>query len=117
MKNDDSKQGKGKKGEAQALDYLQAKGYSLLRRNFRNKRSEIDLIMKEGQTIVFIEVKYRSSNRFGYPEEFVTPRQQKSIILGAEQYLIENGWDGNIRFDIVAISGDTAIDHFEDAFY
>lgn len=110
----------GQKGEGIAASFLETNGYQLLAKNYRYRRSEIDLICQTGQTLVFIEVKWRKNNDFGYPESFVEEAQANRIKTGAEQYLVENGWDGPIRFDILAISGtadkNLEINHFEDAF-
>ncbi|UXX80722.1 YraN family protein [Reichenbachiella carrageenanivorans] len=107
----------GHKAEDLALDYLLRKSYVLADRNYRHKKSEIDLIMRQKETLVFVEVKYRSSTKFGHPETFVSPNQQRSIIEGAEHYMITNNWQGNIRFDIIAVDAKYHITHFEDAFY
>ncbi|MEO9805564.1 MAG: YraN family protein [Reichenbachiella sp.] len=107
----------GEQGEDLAHTYLANKGYVLLEKNYRRKQSEIDLIMQVQTTIVFVEVKYRKSNTFGYPEEFVSANQRRSIIEAADYYLTLNNWGGNIRFDIIAINARFEIEHFEDAFY
>lgn len=110
----------GDKGEQIAANYLLKLGYQILEKNFRAKRSEIDIICKGGNTIVFVEVKTRSSTKFGHPEEFVDEAKSAKIIEGAESYLMERDWNGAIRFDIVSIlmSGSkNEIKHFKDAFY
>lgn len=107
----------GQKAEDQALSYLKDKGYVLQERNYRHKRSEIDLILIDSNTLIFVEVKYRSSSQFGHPEEFVSDNQKRSIIQGAEHYISNLDWQGPIRFDIVAIDAQFDIAHFEDAFY
>lgn len=107
----------GRKAEQLALDYLIEKGYSLQERNYRFRRSEIDLILLQDQTLVFVEVKYRRNSKYGHPEEFVSANQQRSIIEGADQYLYDHNWMGNIRFDIIAIDAQLNLMHFEDAFY
>ncbi|MDW3212238.1 MAG: YraN family protein [Reichenbachiella sp.] len=107
----------GQKAEQEALNFLVDKNYSLLERNYRYKRSEIDLIMTNQKTLVFVEVKFRSNNKFGHPEEFVSDNQKQSIIKGAEHYIDSIAWEDNIRFDIVAVDANFKIEHFEDAFY
>lgn len=107
----------GQKAEQHALSFLINKGYSLREKNYRYKRSEIDLIVIQKNTLVFVEVKFRSNSRFGHPEEFVSDNQKQTIMKGAEQYLSTTEWQGNIRFDILAIDGQFNIEHFEDAFY
>lgn len=113
----DPKHIKGQKGELLALRHLEKCNYSFLAQNYRFRRSEIDLIMRDCNTIVFVEVKYRKSNRYGFPEEFVSNNQKRSIIEAADEYLVTNNWEGSIRFDIVAINASLEIQHFEDAFY
>jgi putative endonuclease len=107
---------RGKLGEAKAEKFLTEMGYSIIARNYRYKRSEIDLIMQKENWLVFVEVKMRSSEAFGFPEESVNAAKRKKILEGAAQYLEETRWAGNVRYDIVAISKNK-IDHFEDAFY
>lgn len=107
---------KGKTGEALAARYLQKQGYEILASNYRYKKAEIDLITRQGKLIVFVEVKLRTSLDYGLPEQAVTPQKQALILLAAENYLVENNLDNDIRFDIISIINDE-IDHFEDAFY
>lgn len=107
----------GKKGEDLAIEYYLQKGYQLITRNYRYRRGEIDLIFEKSKCLVFVEVKLRKHLTFGHPEEFVTNNQQRSIINTADHYLQEPQWEGNIRFDIIAINAQMEITHFEDAFY
>lgn len=106
----------GNRGEDAALEFLLQKGYVLIARNYRYKRSEIDLIVQKENWLVFVEVKMRSSHAYGFPEESVDAAKRKKILEGAAQYLMETNWQGNVRYDIVAISKNK-IEHFEDAFY
>lgn len=107
---------RGQQGEHQAEEFLLQKGYSVIARNYRYKRSEIDLIVQKENWLVFVEVKMRSSKAFGFPEESVKEAKRKKILEGAAQYLEETNWHGNVRYDIVAIH-QNEIEHFEDAFY
>ncbi|GHE56106.1 MULTISPECIES: YraN family protein [Roseivirga] len=110
----------GKKGEDLACSFLQSHGYEIVVRNFRHKKSEIDVICRKDNLLVFVEVKTRRSVEFGFPEEFVSQNQQKAIIRAAENYVIEHAWKGDIRFDIVAVlinKETTDIEHLKDAFY
>src|SRR5687768_5528471 len=109
----------GKDGEVQAAEFLKAKGYEILVRNYRHKHAEIDLIVKKGAFIVFVEVKTRSYSFFGEPEAFVDSKKAATVIHAAEQYTNENKYEGNIRFDIVSVKTgvNPEIVHFEDAFY
>ena len=107
----------GRSGENMAVNYMVSLGFRVLHQNYRYRRGEIDLIVEKNGLLVFVEVKYRKGIQYGYPEEFVSPNQQQSIIQTADQYIHENNWQGNIRFDIIAINGDMEVKHFEDAFY
>jgi putative endonuclease len=115
----------GDRGEALALGYLVKKGYMPIERNYRTRRGEIDLILNDGNTLVFVEVKLRRGTGFGDPLEAVTLRKQARIRRITEQYLAERGQDfaerfDAMRFDVVGIlltsSGSPEISHVEDAF-
>jgi len=111
---------KGKEAEDMAADFLRSNGYEIVHQNYRHRRSEIDLIARKDKWLVFVEVKMRSSHAFGYPEEFVDYQKRKNVVFGAEHYTYEHNYNGNVRFDVVAISmhnGVPEIRHFEDAFY
>lgn len=107
---------KGKDGELRAEKFLTQKGFEILERNYRYKRSEIDLIVRKKDWLIFVEVRMRGSVAFGFPEQTVNQAKRKKIMEGAAQYLIETNWLGNVRYDIVAIRKDEIM-HFEDAFY
>lgn len=110
----------GDKGETIAKDYLIEKNYLILEKNWRYLKAEIDLIAQKEDCIVFVEVKTRSSINFGSPESFVSEKQQKRIILAANEYLQKNDIQREARFDIISITIDKkkgAIKHIEDAFY
>jgi putative endonuclease len=109
----------GKEGEKQAAEFLREKGYEILVRNYRYKHAEIDLIVKKGSFIVFVEVKTRSYSFYGEPEAFVDSKKAALVLGAAEQYTYENKYEGNIRFDIVSVKtgANPEIVHFEDAFY
>lgn len=111
---------KGREAEDLAAEYLKSQGYEIVQRNYRYKHSEIDLIARKDKWLVFVEVKMRSSDAFGYPEEFVDYRKAKNVVYGAEQYTFERDYNGNVRYDVVAITmrnGVPDLKHFEDAFY
>ena len=111
----------GQSGEDAALAYLLQQGYELVHRNYRHGRAEVDLVVRLGQhLLVFVEVKTRTSSRYGYPEEFVTARKQELFRRAAEQLQEELNWTGDIRFDILALTSAASglhVEHFEDAFY
>lgn len=115
-----SKADTGSRGEALAADFLERKGYSVLERNYRHKRSEIDLIVRKNELLVFVEVKAKANVSHGHPEIAVDDRKAAKVMEGAEHYIDSIGWKHNIRFDVIAITfSDSAydIEHFEDAFY
>ena len=101
-----------------ATRFLQQKGFTLVARNYRYRQGEIDLVMRDCDMLVFVEVKLRRNANFGNPETFVNQAQANRIAEAADHYLHEITWEGNIRFDIVAITlqPQTTIEHFEDAF-
>jgi len=105
----------GKKGEDMAAGFLLAQSYTILRRNFRSGRGEIDIIARFENHIIFVEVKWRSRVDFGFPEEAVSEAKANLIAQTAEAFLEEINWEGAIRFDIIAITG-KKIEHFIDAF-
>lgn len=101
-----------------AAKYLVNKGYNILERNFRTRYSEIDIIAKDGETYVFCEVKYRSSNRFGSPLDAVDIRKQKRISKAAIYYcMVKRIYNKPCRFDVIAVYSDDEIEHIEDSFY
>lgn len=109
----------GQLAEDWAAQHLQKLGFTIVGRNYRYQRAEIDIIAKKQGLLVFTEVKARSNDRFGHPEDFVTPRQQALIHTAAEEYIMAHDWDKAIRFDIIAVfkrHGQVQLMHFEDAF-
>lgn len=109
----------GQLGENLALDYLLNKEYKLLERNYRFKHLEIDLIMKDKDYLIFVEVKTRQTAEIGEPYLAVTRKKQKQIIKAANQYILESDWQNEARFDVVSIvhnSYRTKIEHIDNAF-
>lgn len=96
----------GDAAEDQAVSYLSAKGLRAISRNYRCKFGEIDLIAEEGDTLVFVEVRYRKNDYFGSALESVTVKKQRKIITTARYYLAEKklGESRPIRFDVVGIT-------------
>jgi putative endonuclease len=109
----------GQEGEQMAADYLKKNGWEILEMNYRYRRSEIDLIAVKDLHLVFFEVKVRTNTTFGHPEDFVDDKKAENIIKGAEHYIGQIDWRGNIRFDIISIikKEKPELKHFEDAFY
>ncbi len=95
----------GRDGERESEEYIKKKGYAILERNYRVKGGEIDLIARVGDTLVFIEVKARSSIRFGYPEEAVGITKKRRIARAMRVYLRAHPISSEtyIRFDIISL--------------
>jgi putative endonuclease len=111
----------GREGEDVAVRYLQRHRYRVLERGFRMLRGEIDIIARDGATLVFIEVKTRQGTRFGVPEEAVTAAKQEQIRRIAQAYLNKTrNWDSPCRFDVIALEaepdGRRTVRHLKDAF-
>ncbi len=108
--------------ERLAIDYLLSKGYSILKHSYRCKFGEIDIIAKDYEYTVFIEVKYRKSELYGYPRQAVNINKQKHIIRTAMYYIKQNvGYEIPMRFDIVEflkddVNGVDKLTHLESAF-
>lgn len=97
----------GKKGEALAAKDLKRRGYKVLSCNYRNGLGEIDIIARDGNCIVFVEVKTRRSGRFGDAKYAVTPAKQRKMSMVALAYLKEQGlMDHRARFDVVTVRMD-----------
>lgn len=108
----------GKKYEELAVSYLLDKGYRILDRNFRiGRNSEIDIVAKDNNTIVFVEVKYRSGTSSGHPFESVNVSKQRKICNAARGYIYCNGLSPDIpyRFDVIGICREK-VEHVENAF-
>lgn len=111
-----NKRAMGAEGEAAACEALQCAGMTILERNYRRPTGEIDVIARDRRTIVFVEVKRRSSLRYGSPAEAVNRTKQQRIIRTAQIYLSENALDdASVRFDVVEVLPD-AIRHIRNAF-
>lgn len=111
----------GERGESLAVGFLQEKGLRILERNWRHQRAEIDIIAMDGEVLVFLEVKTRTSEYFGPPETFVTPQKEKLMVRAAHAYMQQISHDWEIRFDIVSVlyqnREDYEIRHLPDAFW
>jgi len=110
----------GKKGEQLAVDFLLNKGYSIIERNYRFQKAEVDIIAQLKETLAIVEVKTRSKIDFGNPQDFVKPKQIQNLVKVVDEFVIANALDVEVRFDIIAIVKDNKqfkIEHLEDAFY
>ncbi|MCL4171437.1 UNVERIFIED_CONTAM: hypothetical protein GTU68_056272 [Idotea baltica] len=110
----------GKEGERLALIHLQKNGYQILEHNYRYLKAEVDIIaLKEG-TLAIVEVKTRSTRDFGLPQDFVSKKQIKRLVMATDYYVNLNDLTVEVRFDIIAVIIDknkVELEHLEDAFY
>ena len=107
----------GAEMEGKACAFLEGKGLAVVERNFRCRLGEVDIVARDGATLVFVEVKYRRGSGRGLPEEAVTPRKAETIRRVALYYLVRHGLPESqaMRFDVVAIEGGQ-IRHYVGAF-
>ncbi|MBO6117093.1 MAG: YraN family protein [Bacteroidales bacterium] len=110
----------GRKGEDIAAEYLESLGYRILTRNYVYCKKEIDIIARDGNTVVFVEVKERATEVFGMPYQAVTKAKQRKIIDVADNYLRRYNIDSEARFDIISITlmptSQPQITHIKQAF-
>lgn len=108
----------GKWGEDVAAEHLTQNGYEIIGRNVRTPYGEIDIVAKQNNITIFVEVKTRTSNKMGLPEESITTRKREHMISCAEQYAMDNEID-HWRIDVISIEGkpgiETKITYFENA--
>lgn len=97
----------GQRGEQLAVAHLERQGYVILERNWRCPAGELDIVAREGETLAFVEVRTRRGERFGSPEESLTPAKQSRLIELAQTYVQEKGLtDPSWRIDVVAVELD-----------
>ena len=113
----------GRWGEDRAAEFLKAKGYRIVGRNYSCRMGEVDIIARKGRFIVFAEVKLRRSDRFAKAMEFVTEAKQRRVIAAAELWLQANPTTAQPRFDVIEVyapaglqTGKPEINHIKDAF-
>lgn len=111
----------GSRGEDLAAEFLKDKGYRIIARNYKTPIGEIDIIAKDGRTLVFVEVKTRSNNSFGHPFEAVDARKRHKLKNLAMLYLKKQKQDCAVRFDVLSIhisinNSKKDIEHIQDAF-
>lgn len=101
------------------MQFLASKGFEILDTNWRFQRAEIDIVARHGDLLVMVEVKARSSNYYGEPEQFVDDNKRGHLLRAAEGYLEQSSLDCEIRFDVVSVLFNKevpTITHIEDAF-
>jgi len=109
----------GKKGEDLAVEHLLKNGYAIVERNWRFQKAEIDIIAQKGNTLAIVEVKTRSSDYFGNPQDFITPKKIKLLVTAVDAYVAQRDLDVEVRFDVIAIINQKntfEIAHLTDAF-
>lgn len=115
-----ARQSLGRWGEDCARAFLQERGFEVVERNLRTPLGEIDLIVRQGRNLVFVEVKTRRTTSFGAPQDAVTARKQRQIIRAAQWYLGGGRFGGlQPRFDVVAVlvsASGPRIEHIANAF-
>ncbi|WP_214072190.1 YraN family protein [Mucilaginibacter sp. dw_454] len=111
----------GRHGESLAKTHLEAAGYQILDLNWTHGKAEVDLIAYKDKVIIFAEVKTRTGNGFGQPEDFVDIHKQRLLAKAADEYIYLKSHEGEVRFDIIAIlftnDTDYTLNHIEDAFW
>ena len=108
----------GRLGEARARHYLLSRGWAILACNYRFGRREVDLVVRRGDLVAFVEVKTRAGRGYGAPEDAVTRLKRREIEIVAQQYLVGHRLDDvDVRFDVIAVTvgRDVRIEHIEDA--
>lgn len=115
-----SKRRIGAQWENVAADFLLQHSYEILERNFYYNHGEVDIVAKDGDELVFVEVKFRRTPKFGTPEEALTPKKQELLRRTAEGFVVERNMENiSCRFDVVAIqleNGEKKISHYKNAF-
>ncbi len=108
-----------KEGETEAAEYLISKGYTIRHRNWRSGKRELDIVAQKDGELVIVEVKTRRSDEFGRPEEAITDRKIRNIIISTDAYIQRFEIDLPVRFDVITVTGTEPpfqIEHIEDAF-
>lgn len=109
----------GDKGEELAVAYLLENGYTVIARNYRYLKAEIDVIVQKKDVLIGVEVKTRSTTDFGNPQDFINPKKIQLLVAAMNHFVIENDLDVEVRFDIIAIvkqKNAFNIEHLKDAF-
>jgi putative endonuclease len=116
----DDRQALGRRGEDLAARHLAAKGYEIVARNWRCENGELDLVARDSDCLVMVEVRTRRGQALGAPEESVTLAKQARLVTLGQAYVLEIGWLGDWRIDVIAIEMDRRgrllrLEHYENA--
>lgn len=110
----------GTLGEDEAAAFLLKQGYTILQRNYRYQKAEVDILARKEDILAVVEVKTRSTLDFGSPQDFVKPKQIKRLVTAVDAYILANNLDVEVRFDIIALVKTAKgfdLEHLQDAFY
>lgn len=109
----------GKSGEKKAVEFLISKGFTILDKNWRYQKAEIDIIARKDNLLIAAEVKTRTSIDFGNPQDFINQKKIRLLVQAFDHYIVSKDLDVNARFDIIAVvvkDSEFKIEHLEDAF-
>ncbi|WP_026473391.1 YraN family protein [Alkaliflexus imshenetskii] len=110
----------GKAGEEKACDFLVSKGFRIIARNWRFRQKEVDVIAYDGDVLVVVEVRTRTSTKWEHPRESITPAKIRFLVLATDAFVQQNRIDNRIRFDVVTCmpinETEWDIDHIQHAF-
>lgn len=110
----------GEMAEQLAQEHLLQLGYKILDTNYQYGHLELDIVAKDGDELVIVEVKSRSGIRYEHPSEAVTNTKIKRIVEAAEGYILDKCWNGDTRFDVITViffKENHELEHFKEAFY
>ena len=110
----------GKKGEQEAVQYLEKKGYRIRHLNWRSGKKELDIVAEFQGELIIVEVKTRQNKVFGNPEECISEPKIRRIVSATDAYIRKFVLDSKVRFDIISLTGEEShweINHIENAFY
>lgn len=109
----------GNEGELRAQAYLREQAYIIKHTNWTCGKLELDIVAEKDGWLVVVEVKTRSTDTFEHPQEAITPRKIKNIVLATQEYILQYNWQGETRFDVISVipKGQSfVIEHIKDAF-
>ena len=109
-------QQRGRDAEDRAAALLSRHGLRLMQRNYRCRGGEIDLVMRDGELLVFVEVRFRNSVAFGGALVSIDQRKRRRLLNAANHFIVNSGWQGPFRFDVVGFDGDREAHWIRDAF-
>jgi putative endonuclease len=117
--SEDSRAERGRRAEDAAADYLTQLGWRIVARNWRERRGELDIVARDGESMVIVEVRSRSSKRYGTAAESVDARKQARLAALGTSYVHRTGWPGPWRIDVIAYDADAAgtfqLEHYRNA--